>query len=79
MRWQSIEAEWNVLRDAVRSTWGLTDNELTDIAGHRDKLCERLVASCGFSNEHDADDAVEDLLESVLGCGTGGWYVPEHP
>jgi uncharacterized protein YjbJ (UPF0337 family) len=59
-----LEGKWKQLRGAIREKWGeLTDDELDQIAGKRDKLA-------GLLQEKYAERQINDFLER--------WEVPTH-
>jgi uncharacterized protein YjbJ (UPF0337 family) len=58
MNWQQIEGNWKQFAGGVKEQWGkLTDDELTRIAGKRDKLAGLLQEKYGLAKE-----AVEDEI-----------------
>ncbi|HLF75331.1 MAG TPA: CsbD family protein [Anaerolineales bacterium] len=57
-----LEGKWKQLRGEIRETWGeLTDDELDQIAGKRDKLAGILQEKYGWSRE-EADRQIDDFL-----------------
>jgi uncharacterized protein YjbJ (UPF0337 family) len=58
MNWDQVEGNWKQFMGGVKERWGkLTDDELTQIAGKRDKLAGVLQTKYGL-----AKDAVEDEI-----------------
>jgi uncharacterized protein YjbJ (UPF0337 family) len=58
MNWDQIEGKWKELQGGVKEKWGkLTDDELTEIGGKRDKLAGIIQAKYGLAKE-----AVEDQI-----------------
>ena len=58
MNWEQIEGKWKELKGGVREHWGkLTDDELTQIDGKREKLAGILQKKYGMAKE-----AVEDEI-----------------
>jgi uncharacterized protein YjbJ (UPF0337 family) len=58
MNWEQIEGNWKQFAGGVKEQWGkLTDDELTRIAGKRDKLAGLLQEKYGLAKE-----AVEDEI-----------------
>lgn len=58
MNWDQIEGKWKELTGGVKEHWGkLTDDELTEIGGKRDKLAGILQTKYGLAKE-----AVEDQI-----------------
>ena len=57
-----LEGKWKQLRGEIRETWGeLTDDELDQIAGKRDKLAGRLQEKYGWSKD-EAERQIDDFL-----------------
>jgi uncharacterized protein YjbJ (UPF0337 family) len=58
-----LEGKWKQLRGAIREKWGdLTDDELDQIAGKRDKLAGLLQEKYGYTQvevEHEIDEFLE--------------------
>jgi len=62
MNWDRIEGNWKQLKGHVRETWGrLTDDQLEQIAGQRDKLLGNLQTSYGIARD-EAEKQVNDFL-----------------
>ena len=60
-----LEGKWMQLRGAVREKWGqLTDDELDQIAGKRDKLAGVLQERDGYA-ETEAEKQIDDFLENL--------------
>jgi uncharacterized protein YjbJ (UPF0337 family) len=58
-----LEGKWMQLRGAIREKWGeLTDDELDQIAGKRDKLAGVLQERYGFT-ELEAEREIDDFLD----------------
>jgi len=50
--WDQLEGQWKQLRGRVRETWGrLTDDDLEEIAGKRDRLVGKLQERYGIAKE----------------------------
>ncbi|QRZ15891.1 CsbD family protein [Paracoccus methylovorus] len=63
MNWDIIEGKWNQLKGSVREKWGdLTDDELTEVAGKKDKLAGKLQEKYGWTKEH-ADEQINSFFE----------------
>jgi uncharacterized protein YjbJ (UPF0337 family) len=59
-----LEGNWKQLRGAIRQKWGeLTDDELEQIAGKRDKLVGSLQKRYGYSKD-EASRQVDDFLNN---------------
>ena len=60
-----LEGKWLQLRGAIRDKWGqLTDDELDQIAGKRDKLAGVLQERYGYA-ENEAEQQIDDFLENL--------------
>jgi len=59
MNWQKIEGNrWPALRPMLRKQWGrLTEADLDEIAGHRDRLLAKIQERYGLARE-DAELAL---------------------
>jgi uncharacterized protein YjbJ (UPF0337 family) len=58
MNWEQIEGNWKQFKGGVKEQWGkLTDDELTRVAGKRDKLAGLLQEKYGLAKQ-----AVEDEI-----------------
>ncbi|HLY19615.1 MAG TPA: CsbD family protein [Bryobacteraceae bacterium] len=52
MNWDQVEGKWKQLKGAAKQQWGkLTDDDLDQIAGTRDKLVGRLQERYGIAKE----------------------------
>jgi uncharacterized protein YjbJ (UPF0337 family) len=57
-----LEGKWMQLRGAVREKWGdLTDDDLEQIAGHRDKLAGLLQERYGYTRD-EVDHQIDQFL-----------------
>ena len=57
-----LEGKWMQLRGSIREKWGeLTDDELDQIAGKRDKLAGKLQERYGYS-ELEVEREIDDFL-----------------
>jgi len=57
-----LEGKWKQLRGEIRQRWGeLTDDELDQIAGKRDKLAGLLQEKYGYT-QLEAEQQVQDFL-----------------
>ncbi|MBP8930310.1 MAG: CsbD family protein [Paracoccus sp.] len=62
MNWDIIEGKWNQLKGSVREKWGdLTDDEVTEMAGKKDKLAGKLQEKYGWTKE-EADEQINDFF-----------------
>lgn len=50
--WDQLEGKWKQLKGDIRVKWGeLTDDDLEQIAGNRDKLAGKLQERYGIAKE----------------------------
>ncbi|MTH61849.1 CsbD family protein [Paracoccus litorisediminis] len=62
MNWDIIEGKWNQVKGSVKEQWGdLTDDELTEIAGKKDKLAGKLQEKYGWTKE-EAEQRMDDFV-----------------
>ena len=60
MNWDVIKGNWKQARGSVKQQWGkLTDDDLTRIEGHRDRLVGLVQERYGLAKD-DADRQVRD-------------------
>ena len=60
-----LAGKWQQLRGQVRSWWGdVTDDELDQIAGQRDKLAGSMREHYGWTQEK-ADEEINRFLDDV--------------
>ncbi len=65
-----LEGKWKQLRGEIREKWGeITDDELDQIAGKRDKLAGLLQEKYGYT-QMEAERQIDEFLES--------WEVPTN-
>jgi uncharacterized protein YjbJ (UPF0337 family) len=58
--WDQIEGGWKQFRGEVRKQWGkLTDDDLEQIAGERDKLVGRIQERYGIAKDEAAHQVEE--------------------
>jgi uncharacterized protein YjbJ (UPF0337 family) len=66
MNWDIIEGKWTQLKGSVKENWGdLTDNDLTEIAGKRDKLAGKLQERYGWAKEK-AEQEVDNYFKEKV-------------
>lgn len=59
-----LEGNWKQIRGTIREKWGeLTDDELDQIAGKRDKLAGVLQERYGYT-QMEAERQIDDFLNS---------------
>lgn len=62
MNWDVIQGKWDQMKGSVKKEWGeLTDDELTQINGDRDKLAGKLQERYGWAKT-DVDEKMNDFL-----------------
>lgn len=60
MNWDQIEGKWKQFRGSVKQQWGkLTDDDLDQIAGVRDKFVGKLQERYGLAKE-DAERRADE-------------------
>jgi uncharacterized protein YjbJ (UPF0337 family) len=60
-----LEGKWKQLRGRIKEAWGvLTDDELDEIAGKRDRLAGKLQERYGYSRM-EAEDEINRFLRDV--------------
>jgi uncharacterized protein YjbJ (UPF0337 family) len=63
MNWDQVEGKWKQLRGSAKQQWGkLTDDDLEQIAGMRDKLVGRLQERYGIARE-DAQKKADEWIK----------------
>lgn len=62
MNWDEVEGNWKQMRGSIKKLWGkLTDDDLTEIDGDREKLIGRLQARYGITKE-DAERQISNTF-----------------
>ncbi|MCX6110818.1 MAG: CsbD family protein [Proteobacteria bacterium] len=52
MNWEQIEGQWKEVKGLVREKWGkITDDDLTVIAGKKDRLLGKIQTRYGHKKE----------------------------
>ncbi len=65
MEWKAMEQQWGQIKPHVRERWNkLTDDDVTQIAGNRDRLVAKLRERYSFSAQ-DAEKQVLEFKEAV--------------
>lgn len=60
MNWDIIGGKWEQLKGSVKETWGdLTDDEITQMNGDRDKMSGKLQERYGWTKE-EVDEKMND-------------------
>jgi uncharacterized protein YjbJ (UPF0337 family) len=64
MNWDQVAGKWKQVRGSVRQQWGkLTDDDLEQIAGNRDKFVGVLQERYGIAKD-EAQRQADDWLKS---------------
>jgi len=64
MNWDQVEGKWKQLKGSIRTHWGqLTDDDLTVIAGSRDRLVGKLQERYGIAKE-EAQKRADDWAKT---------------
>ncbi len=62
-----LKGRWNQLRGEIRTRWGkLTDDDLTQIQGHAEKMIGKLQERYGYKREQ-AEKEINDFLNASSG------------
>lgn len=65
MNWDQVAGNWKQFKGSVKERWGkLTDDDLTTIAGKRDKLAGALQQKYGFAKEQ-AEKELDEFCKCV--------------
>ncbi|HUA63820.1 MAG TPA: CsbD family protein [Verrucomicrobiae bacterium] len=76
MNWDQIGGNWKQLKGALRERWGkLTDDDLTVIAGQRDKFIGKVQERYGIAKEEAqrmADEWAAQMKAPEKSFGGGG-------
>jgi uncharacterized protein YjbJ (UPF0337 family) len=60
-----LEGNWMQIRGRIKETWGrLTDDELDQIQGRKDRLVGKLQEKYGYNREM-AEQQVRDFLDQI--------------
>lgn len=61
MNWDEIKGNWKQMTGSVKSEWGkLTDDEVTEAEGDRDKLVGKIQEKYGVAKD-EAERQVDDF------------------
>lgn len=64
MNWDIVEGKWDQMKGSVKQQWGkLTDDELTEINGSRDKMAGKLQEKYGWTKE-EADEKLNEFARN---------------
>ncbi|MBC9248123.1 CsbD family protein [Paracoccus sp. 11-3] len=62
MNWDVIQGKWKQVKGSVKEKWGeLTDDELDQIDGNRDRLAGKLQEKYGWA-KNDAEREIDDYF-----------------
>lgn len=62
MNWDIIQGKWEQVKGSVKKEWGeLTDDELTQINGDRDKMAGKLQEKYGWAKT-EVDEKMNDFM-----------------
>jgi len=65
MNWDIVKGKWKQATGSAKAQWGkLTDDELTQIEGNRDKLVGKVQEKYGVAKE-EAEKQVDDWAKGV--------------
>lgn len=63
MNWDIIQGKWKQLKGSVKEKWGeLTDDELDQIEGNKDKLAGKLQEKYGWTKDR-AEAEINDYFK----------------
>lgn len=63
MNWDIIQGKWKQLKGSVKEKWGeLTDDELDQIEGNKDKLAGKLQEKYGWTKDQ-AEAEINDYFK----------------
>jgi uncharacterized protein YjbJ (UPF0337 family) len=63
--WDRIEGNWKQFSGEVRKQWGkITDNELEEIRGEREKLAGRIQESYGITRD-EANRQIDEWADQL--------------
>lgn len=66
MNWDIIAGKWDQLKGSVKETWGdLTDDEITQMAGNRDRMAGKLQERYGWTKT-EVDEKMNDWARRHL-------------
>lgn len=65
MNWDQVEGQWKDVKGQLRAKWGkLTDDDLEEARGNRERLVGRLQARYGDAKE-DFRDALDRMIAKL--------------
>lgn len=65
MNWDIVEGKWKQLKGSARAKWGdLTDDEIDQVAGNRDKLAGTLQEKYGWTKD-EAEKQIDEFASDA--------------
>lgn len=65
MAWDEIKGQWKQVKGSIKNKWGrFTDDEITQLAGDKDKLAGKIQEKYGVGKQ-EAMRQVDDFQASV--------------
>ncbi len=65
MNWDQVSGNWKQFKGSIKERWGkLTDDDLTVVAGKRDKLAGILQERYGYAKEQ-AEKELDEFTKSA--------------
>lgn len=62
MNWDIVQGKWEQLKGSVKKEWGeLTDDEVTQLAGERDKVAGKLQEKYGWTKT-EVEEKMNDFI-----------------
>jgi len=69
MKWEFVEENWPYFDRKVKRNWDkLSDSDIQQIAGNRERLVEKIKERYGCSREK-AESEIEDFTKWIVGKG----------
>ena len=76
MNWDQVEGKWKQVKGSLRQKWGkLTDDDLQQIAGNRDKFVGVMQERSGIAKDEAqkrADEWASSIRDTESTTDTGG-------
>lgn len=65
MNWDIVEGKWNQFKGAAKEKWGdLTDDDLTEVSGQREKLSGKLQERYGWAKD-EAEKEIDTFSKGL--------------
>jgi uncharacterized protein YjbJ (UPF0337 family) len=65
MNWNQLEGKWKQMKGSVKEHWGkFTDDDMDQIAGHRDKFIGKIQERYGIAQE-EAQRRADDWMRTA--------------